>query len=61
MSILPLLTLLVAVNANSVTASAIMEVAAPKMNRNEYYIFTQELNANESKLGVPVAVFTLTF
>lgn len=60
MSILPLLMVLVAVNANGATASAIMEVAAPKMNKNEYYIFTQELNANESKLGVPVAVFTLT-
>jgi plastocyanin len=50
----------VAVNANNSTASAVMEVAAPKINKNEYHIFTQELNANESKLGVPIAVFTLT-
>ena len=36
------------------------EVAAPGEKQNEYYIFTQELNANETKLGVPVAVYTLT-
>src|SRR6266511_2604778 len=36
------------------------EVSAPGLNPNEYYIFTQELSADESKLGVPVAVFTLT-
>jgi len=36
------------------------EVSAPGLNPNEYYIFTQELAANEAKLGVPVAVFTLT-
>ena len=34
------------------------EIATPK--QNEYYIFTQELEANETKLGVPVAAFTLT-
>jgi plastocyanin len=40
--------------------SSVTEVSAPGVKPNEYYIFTQELNANESKLGVPVAVFTLT-
>ena len=35
-------------------------VGAPGINKNEFYIFTQELNANEEKLGVPVAVFSLT-
>lgn len=36
------------------------EVSAPGVKANEYYIFTQELNADEDKLGVPVAVFTVT-
>ena len=36
------------------------EIAAPGEKQNEYYIFTQELEANETKLGVPVAVYTLT-
>ena len=36
------------------------EVSAPGVKPNEYYIFTQELNADEEKLRVPVAVFTLT-
>lgn len=36
------------------------EVGALGAKPNEYYIFTQELNAEESKLGVPVAIFTLT-
>ena len=35
-------------------------VGAPGISKNEYYIFTQELNADEEKLGVPVAVFSLT-
>lgn len=35
-------------------------VGAPGINQNEFYIFTQELNADEEKLGVPVAVFSLT-
>ena len=39
---------------------SVKEVSAPGLKPNEYYIFTQELNADESKLGVPVAVFTLT-
>jgi hypothetical protein len=39
----------------------ITEVSEPGVKPNEYYMFTQELNANESKLGVPVAVFTLTY
>jgi len=40
--------------------SSVTEVSAPGVKANEYYIFTQELNANEEKLGVPVAVYTLT-
>ena len=40
--------------------TSVKEVSAPGLNPNEYYIFTQELDAKESKLGVPVAVFTLT-
>ncbi len=60
-SLLSSLVLLpLAVNASSSSAFAVMEVAVPKINKNEYYIFTQELNANESKLGIPVAVYTLT-
>jgi plastocyanin len=35
-------------------------VGAPGIDKNEFYIFTQELNADEEKLGVPVAVFSLT-
>lgn len=46
--------------SSSSSPSAVMEVAAPKLKQNEYYIFTQELNGNESKLGVSVAIFTLT-
>ena len=37
-----------------------LEIGAPGINKNEFYIFTQELNADEDKFGVPVAVFTLT-
>jgi plastocyanin len=37
-----------------------IEVGAPGVGKNEYYIFTQELNADEEKVGVPVAVYTLT-
>lgn len=37
-----------------------MEVGAPGNDPNEFYIFTQELNADEEKLGIPVAVFSLT-
>ena len=37
-----------------------MEVGAPGNAPSEFYIFTQELNADEEKLGVPVAVYTLT-
>ena len=50
----------VAQSSSSSSPSAVMEVAAPRLKQNEYYIFTQELNANESKLGVSVAYFTLT-
>ena len=37
-----------------------LEVGAPGIAKNEFYIFTQELNADEEKAGVPVAVFSLT-
>ena len=37
-----------------------LEVGAPGINKNEFYIFTQELNADEEKIGVPVALFSLT-
>ena len=40
--------------------SSVTEISPPGVKANEYYIFTQELNANETKLGVPVAVFSLT-
>jgi plastocyanin len=39
---------------------SVTEVSAPGVKANEYYVFTQELKADEEKLGVPVAVFTLT-
>lgn len=35
-------------------------VGAPGVANNEFYIFTQELEADEEALGVPVAVFSLT-
>lgn len=37
-----------------------MIVGAPGINKNEFYIFTQELDADEEKIGIPVAVFSLT-
>jgi len=37
-----------------------LETTAPGIKSNEFYIFTQELNADEEELGVPVAVFSLT-
>ena len=37
-----------------------IQVGAPGVQKNEFYIFTQELNADEKKIGIPVAVFTLT-
>jgi len=40
--------------------SSVSEIGAPGLKTNEYYIFTQELNADEQKLGVSVAVYTLT-
>ena len=52
---LPIPTVIMASAQSSVT-----EVSPPGVKANEYYIFTQELNANETKLGVPVAVFSLT-
>jgi len=55
MLLIPISTLSAALSQSVVT-----EVSEPGVMPNEYYIFTQELNANESKLGVPVAVFTLT-
>jgi plastocyanin len=44
----------------SKTQQKTMEVGAPGNDPSEFYIFTQELNADEEKLGVPVAVYTLT-
>ena len=41
-------------------ANKVLEVGAPNVDKNEFYVFTQELNADEKKVGVPVAVFTLT-
>ena len=38
----------------------VTETSAPGMLTNEYYIFTQELNASAEKLGTPTAVYTLT-
>ena len=40
--------------------SSVTEVSAPGVKANEYYIFTQELNADEDNYVLPVAVFTLT-
>jgi len=37
-----------------------LEVGAPGLAKNEFYIFTQELNADEEKAGVPVAVYSVT-
>ena len=46
--------------STTLAQSVVTEISEPGVKPNEYYIFTQELNANESKLGVPVAAFTLT-
>jgi len=54
------LTLLAPTVIMASAQSSVEEVSQPGVKPNEYYIFTQELNANETKLGVPVAVFTLT-
>jgi plastocyanin len=55
------LALLMPLRVNLAQAqTSVKQVSAPGLNPNEYYIFTQELDANESKLGVSVAVFTLT-
>jgi plastocyanin len=57
MSVLSLSTVVVGVlDAHG----SVMKVNSPPTNKNEYYIFTQELNADESKIGIPVAVFSLT-
>ncbi len=57
------LVMLVQINAkvNSVGNEEIegVHVSAPGVEKNEFYIFTQELNADEEKLGIPVAVFSL--
>jgi plastocyanin len=42
------------------TQQKAMEVGAPGNDPNEFWIFTQELNADEEKLGLPVAVYTVT-
>ena len=54
------LTLLAPMVIMASAQSSVEEVSATGVKANEYYIFTQELNADEEKLGVPVAVFTLT-
>ncbi|TLX85425.1 MAG: hypothetical protein E6L04_05340 [Thaumarchaeota archaeon] len=54
------LTLLAPTVMMASAQSPVTEVSAPGAQKNEYYIFTQELNANEEKLGLPVAVYTLT-
>jgi c-di-GMP-binding flagellar brake protein YcgR len=46
--------------STALAQSVVTEVSEPGLKRNEYYMFTQKLNVNESKLGVPAAVFTLT-
>jgi hypothetical protein len=46
--------------STALAQSVVTEVSEPGVKPNEYYMFTQELNANESKLGVPVVIFTLT-
>lgn len=49
------------VNSNDIhEENEAVHVSAPGVEKNEFYIFTQELNADEDKLGIPVAVFTLT-
>jgi plastocyanin len=53
-------SILTATAAASQSSSSVTEEGAPGAKGNEYYIFTQELNADEDKLGVPVAVYTLT-
>lgn len=45
---------------NVPTQQKAMEVGAPGNDPNEFWIFTQELMADEEKLGIPVAVYTLT-
>ena len=45
---------------NVPTQQKAMEVGAPGNDPNEFWIFTQELNADEEKLGLPVAVYTVT-
>jgi plastocyanin len=54
------LTLLAPTVIMASAQSSVEEVSPPGVKANEYYIFTQELNADEEKLGVPVAVYTLT-
>lgn len=37
-----------------------LEVGAPGISENEFYIFTQELDADEQRLGIPVAVYSVS-
>jgi plastocyanin len=53
-------SMLLLLSAAAQQPPSVTENAAPGEKQNEYYIFTQELEGDESKLGVPVAVFTLT-
>src|SRR6185503_18638106 len=41
------------------TQQKAVEVGAPGNDPNEFWVFTQELNADEEKLGIPVAVYSL--
>jgi plastocyanin len=58
--LLPIISGTLLLPAAAQQPSSVTEVGAPEAKQNEYYIFTQELNANESKVGEPIAVFTLT-
>lgn len=59
------LGMLVAINERTATLVShekeeSLEVGAPGISKNEFYIFTQELKADEEKIGVPVAVYSIT-
>lgn len=45
---------------SSNTQQEAMEVGALGNDPNEFWIFTLELNADEEKLGIPVAVYSVT-
>jgi plastocyanin len=49
-----------ALNSTDGTQQKTTEVGAPGNDPNEFWVFTQELNADEEKLGIPVAVYSVT-